>query len=213
MASKSEKITQISKKVYFDSAEEAGKILDNVMNYTLGEIGFDWGDELTTESFLTMIGVFYQFAAEELFDKNDLLSHMTLLDSAIQRSMNRLPWIKLFTDVTLNALFDVYSQRSTQGINYKKQLAKVKRMIKKCTDLDVDNTTTIGIVLQKVRYARKCSWQPDEDINKYAYETGDCYRIVKMLLYDAVVDIYDISTIYQNSILESDGSIDSYGID
>lgn len=207
-----ENITQTSKKGYIDSAEEAGKILDNVMKYTLRELGLKNNKGFGNETFLALIQLLYEYKTEKIYDENELLSDMCIPDKAMEKSMNRLPWTKLFSAVTLNALFGAYAQRSTQGINYNKRLAKIKRMIKRCTDFETDDTTTVGTVLKKVRSARRRSWFPDEDVNQYAYAISGCYRIIKMILFDGPVDIYDIRTLCKNPVHDADSSVEFYEI-
>lgn len=196
-------LTQLSQKGYIDSMEYAEKVLDNLMKCNVHEFDRKWfknSPDMTVSSMIEAICEEYYF---EDADPDELLAYTcNLLDRIMERTSEATPWVRLFSTVTLDTLFGVYSKRTNTDIDYGAKLKQVIRLIEKNTLLMVTETTTVGEALFKVRRERQKPWSPDGYIRDYKRHIIDCHEIVKEILYDGPVDIYSLERRFDEESLD-----------
>lgn len=204
-----DKITQSSMSGIINSAEEAETILDHVMQYKLIEIDRRLADD-PGDTVLSLFERLIYVEKHAIEHEDDLIELMSLPDRIMKDQMNRLPWIKLLSAVTLDTLFDVYEKRSKKGTDYDLLYDDAVYLLGRYAKFEVTETSTVGDALKRTRSERKKAWNPGEDLHDYAEKIHACYEIVKVILYDGLVDIYDVQTLCEEHLdLGSDIDIEA----
>lgn len=205
---------RISDDGYIADFKDINKILENFMNYTVGDLTSVTSPELKVSEYADnivrklgnikladsstdytealrisdLLCLMKYFENHEKDFEDILLSYMKNLSSNI-RSAVKLPWVELFLAISLQRLTQFFTLECTD-IEYSKIYRQVSMQLQNCKTFEMTDRTTLKAILESISGYMFLSWNPCYDINDYTDKIKACCRIIKLILVDGIAAWY-----------------------
>ena len=205
-----DRIMRISDDGYVASFKDIKEVLENFLNYTVGDLASvmspeykipefaddivrklgnikppdnstDYTETLRISDLLCLMK--HSENSEE--DSDDiLLSYMKNLSSYIL-STAALPWVELFLHISLHWLTHFFALEFTD-IEFSKIYWQVCLEIQDYKSFEMTERTTLKAILEGINGDMFASWNPGYYINEYTDRIKSCCRAVKLIFVDGV---------------------------
>lgn len=209
-----DRIMRISDDGYVSSFNDIKEILENFLNYTIGDFTGVISPELKVSEYADnivrklgnikpadsstdytkalrisdLLCLMKYFENHEKNSEDILLSYMKNLSNNI-RSAVTLPWVELFLAISLQRLTQFFTLECTD-IDYSKIYRKISMEFQNCKPFEMTERTTLKAILESISGDMFLSWNPCYDINDYTDRIKACCRIVKLIFVDGVAAWY-----------------------
>lgn len=209
-----DRIMRISDDGYIADFKDINEILENFLNYTVGDFisvtspefkvseyannivrklgnikpadsSTDYTEVLRISDLLCLMKYFEN---HENDSEDILLSYMKNLSNNI-RSAVKLPWVELFLAISLQRLTQFFTLECTD-VEYSKIYWQVSMELQNRKPFEMTDRTTLKTTLDGISGDMFLSWNPCYDINDYTDRIKACCRIIKLIFVDGIAAWY-----------------------